>query len=53
MVIAGRAHSAWGVITPQQSGASAAVNALLNRMVEEAVAHVQGASLKATATLLC
>ncbi len=42
---------AWGVITPQIGGASAAANALLNPMVEEAGAYVQGESLKATATL--
>jgi hypothetical protein len=41
-----------GLDNPSRSGASAAANALLNHMVEEAVAYVQGESLKATATLL-
>ena len=47
----GRIHSAWGLITPQIGGASAAGNALLNRKVEEPTAYVQGESLKADGTL--
>jgi hypothetical protein len=44
-------HSPWGLITPQIGGASAAAKRTLRPMVEEADAHVQGESLKASATL--
>ena len=40
-----------GLDNPQIGGASAAVNALLHRMVEEVSAYVQAERLKADATL--
>src|ERR1051326_6949104 len=48
----GRAFPAWGLVTPPEAARSAAVKALLDPMVGEAYAHVQGESLKAYAALL-